>query len=433
MTPFPEGSGAIRRVSVKSTLILASMALTAAAGLLSGHSVFAQDGPAPSAGTLLASGLQGSLGAVVGPDGALYVAEAGTGGDIVTTPPEDFPADEPVPTFGLTGRVSRIDPETGERTTVGEGIGSLGGPEGAGGAVDVAFIGSTMYVLTTGGANYFGQEDWPNGIYRVNGDNVDLIADISEFNDENPVDFPDAAPGGNPFALDVRGSEFLVTDGNYNRVLRVATNGNISILTSYDNIVPTGIEAGASGPVLVTNFGPFPHTPENSFVNSITFPGGASQQAAGGVAQLIDVEDGPDDGTFVLSFGDPATDPEGPPATPFSGQILTLEDGTMSTLVTGFMLPTSLDFSDDTAYVTTLLGEVWQIEDFSSVEPPAPTPTAAPTQAPVPTATPATGVTAPDTGTGPSGGNDALTLQLAVLLAAAGLATGAAALALKRA
>jgi hypothetical protein len=415
---------------VKRSFLAASVTLLAVAGAMFAATVSAQDGPPPSAGTLLASGLVSTQGAAVGPDGALYVTEGGTGGDIEVTPPDDFPADEPVPGFGLTGRVSRIDPETGERTTEADGLPSLGNEEEGGfGLVDVAFSGATMYVLTTGDADAFGQEEWPNGIYRVNGDDIDLIADISAFNRENPVEFPDAGPGGNPFALDIRGSEFFVTDGNYNRILRISSNGDINILTEFDNVVPTGLEAGTGGPVLMTQFGAFPHTASNSFLVSIALPTGTTTNVAGGFAQLIDVENGPGGATYALQFGSTDTSPEGDP---FSGKILSLEGGTLTPLVTGFMLPTSLDFSGDTAYVTTLLGEVWQIENFSAVEPP-PSPTAVPPTTAPPAATPTrTGVVAPDTGTGPAGRDSSTMLVLAIALASLGLASGGAALAFKR-
>lgn len=417
---------------MNTKLILAGVALCAASALLTVQAVSAQEGgPPPSAGTKIAEGLMNTIGSTIGPDGALYVAEAGNGGDIATTPPPDAPADEPAPTFGLSGRVSRIDPETGERTTAGSGIGSLGFAEGAGGAVDVAFIGTTMYVLTTGSADVYGQEDWPNGIYRVDGSDVNLVANLSEFNDDNPVDFPDAGPGGNPFALDVRGTDFYVTDGNYNRVLRVnSTNGAVSILTSFDNVVPTGLEASGTGPLHLTQFSSFPHTPEKSFLVAIGIPSGSTNTVAGGYSQLIDVENGPGGGTFVLQFGDTFLSEDGDP---FTGKILSLNGSVLSPKVVGFMLPTSLDFSGDTAYVTTLLGEVWQIENFSAVQAPAPEPTAAPTTAPpVATATRPTGVVAPNTGSGPDDGSSGNMLMLALVIGALGVATGGAAFATKR-
>jgi hypothetical protein len=416
---------------VKTKLILASAALVAAAALLAAQSVAAQDGPPPSAGTRIAEGLMGSLGATIGPDGALYVAEGGTGGDIELDPPPDAEPGAPPPTFGLTAQVTRIDPATGAKTVAGSGLPSVAFEPGQGtGPVDVAFIGNTMYVLTTGSADALGQPDWPNGIYRVDGDDVDLIADISEFNNENNPGFPDGIPGGNPFSLDVRGNEFFVTDGNFNRMLRVAQNGTISLLAQFENVVPTGLEAGSGGAVLMTQFGPFPHTTANSFVVSIGVPSGSATNVAGGIPQLIDVENGPG-GTYVLSFGEPSEDPEGPPAAPFSGAIYTLNGSSLDLKASGYFVPTSLDFSGDTAFITTLFGEVWRIDNFSAVQPPAPEPTTAPPPAATPTR--ATGVTAPDTGTGPTGGSNNGMVIVALAIGALGLAIGGAALRMKRA
>src|SRR4051794_16954211 len=69
---------------------------------------------------VLASGLDGLFGSTVGPDGNLYVTEQ------------------------IAGRVSRINPTTGQRTTFATGLpnDSPYAPL-AGGAVDVAFLGNT--------------------------------------------------------------------------------------------------------------------------------------------------------------------------------------------------------------------------------------------------------------------------------------------------
>jgi hypothetical protein len=77
----------------------------------------------PPTSTQLVTGLAGGSGSTVGPDGALYVTE------------------------GFAGRVTRIDAETGERTTYASGLPpSL---VGIGGAMDVAFLGGIAYVLVT--------------------------------------------------------------------------------------------------------------------------------------------------------------------------------------------------------------------------------------------------------------------------------------------
>src|SRR5881227_5925 len=48
--------------------------------------------------SLLVTGLEGATGSTVGPDGALYVTE------------------------GAAGRISRVDPQTGEKTTFASGL-----------------------------------------------------------------------------------------------------------------------------------------------------------------------------------------------------------------------------------------------------------------------------------------------------------------------
>jgi hypothetical protein len=378
-------------------------------------------GPGPSAGELLASGLS-TTGATIGPDGALYIAQPGTGGDIAITLPADLAEEFGTDTgyFGFTGSVARVDPETGEVTTAASGLpsGALEhGGEGAG-ATDVAFIGDTMYVLMAGGHNYVGgaAADSPNGVYRYEGDDEwTVIVDLSEFNDENPVAFGDAAPGGNPFSFTPRGSGFIISDGNYNRVLHAGVDGSVDVLVTFDNVVPTGTESGTSGPVFITQFSAFPHAPGSSKLQQIGYPTGNTVDLATGT-QLIDVEIGPGGKLYVLSFGEPSEDPEGPPAVPGSGAIQVLDGGELKTVVSGFFIPTSLDIIGDTAFVSGLTGDVYKVDGLSGIEPqePAPQPTAAP--APSPTR-PAGVVRPPDTGTGGASSGSASVLLLAGLAA----------------
>ncbi len=101
--------------------------------------------------------------------------------------------------------------------------------------------------------------------------------------------------------------------------------------------------------------------------------------------------------------------------------------------------PTTVIFSGDTAYVSNgslsipglIDGQIWKIENFSTVTPPAPVPTAAPTTAapaPTPTAAASGAITAPNTGSGGqaggSGDSGYLTLVLLGLAGAAIVATG---------
>ena len=73
----------------------------------------------------LTSGLEGASGSTIGPDGALYVTE------------------------GATGEVTRVDRKTGEQSMFAENLPLLVPDFGYGGAVDVAFLDETAYVLVS--------------------------------------------------------------------------------------------------------------------------------------------------------------------------------------------------------------------------------------------------------------------------------------------
>src|SRR6266536_3546869 len=105
--------------------------------------------------TGLDTGLESAKGSTVGPDGALYVTE------------------------GAVGRISRVDPLTGEVTTFASGLPtaiiSIGGAM-IGGAIDVAFIDNIAYALVTLVSPDVGGTD-VDGIYRVDGpDSFTVVA-----------------------------------------------------------------------------------------------------------------------------------------------------------------------------------------------------------------------------------------------------------------
>ncbi|HEX6216918.1 MAG TPA: hypothetical protein VFZ38_18910, partial [Vicinamibacterales bacterium] len=129
-----------------------------AAALIAAVTPLTAGGGAPVAAptaTLLVTGLASGSGSTIGPGGALFVTE------------------------GAAGRVSRVDPNSGEVTTFASGLPPF--IVGIGGAMDIAFIGSTAYVLVTLVGPDVGGSDVV-GIYRVDGpDSFTVIADIGAF------------------------------------------------------------------------------------------------------------------------------------------------------------------------------------------------------------------------------------------------------------
>src|SRR5436189_2419282 len=196
--------------------------------------------------TLLVTGLEGATGSTVGPDGALYVTE------------------------GAAGRISRVDPQTGEKTTFASGLPpsiiSIGGAI-IGGAIDVAFIDNIAYALVTLVSPDVGGSD-VDGIHRIDGpDSFTVVADIGEFNLANPPPTPFVVPTGLQYALQTYRGGFLVTDGHLNRVLRVTLDGEVTVSIAFDNIVPTVLEVRGNR-VYVAKAGPVPHLPQDGKVVS---------------------------------------------------------------------------------------------------------------------------------------------------------------------
>jgi hypothetical protein len=292
--------------------------------------------------SLLVSGLQGSFGSTVGPGGDLYVAE------------------------GAARRVSRIDPETGTVTTFASGLPAQVIP-GAGGATDVVFIGRTAYVLVQFIGPFLGGPDEVNGIYRVDGPHTfSVVADIGAFNVANPPDTDFDLPTGVQTSLQAFRGGFLVTDGHLNRMLRVTRDGDISVLRAFENVVPVGLETWGNR-IFMAEAGPLPHLPADGKIVSFTPRSSTVTEVAAGGPLLVDVERGRGARLYGLAQGIwPLGGPEGSPAMPNTGQLLRVKgDGTFTVIAGGLNQPTSLEIIKNTAYIVTLGGEIWKIDDIS--------------------------------------------------------------------
>ena len=286
---------------------------------------------------MIASGLEGASGSAVGPDGALYVTE------------------------GAAGRIARIDPETGARTTVASGL----PPSivGIGGAIDVAFIDETAYVLVTLVGTDVGGGDTV-GIYRVDGPNTStVVADIGTFAVQNPPATAFDVPTGLQFALEPWQGGFLVSDGHHNRVLGATLDGEVSEVLAFDNTVPTGL-ARWGNVVYVAKAGAVPHAPEDGKIVAFTPGWPFVKPIASGAPLLVDVEFGAARTLYALSQGEfPAGAPPAAPALPNTGSLVKADDlGTFTVVFPGLNQPTSLELIGRRAYVVTLTGEVWRVD-----------------------------------------------------------------------
>ena len=314
----------------------------ALAAILTPTLVGAAPSSAEPSASLLVSGLQGSFGSTVGPGGDLYVVE------------------------GVARRVSRVDPETGTVTTFASGLPAQVIP-GVGSATDVEFLGGTGYVLVQFIGPFLGGPDEVNGIYRVDGPNTfTVVADIGAFNIANPPDTDFEAPIGVQTSFQAFRGGFLVTDGHLNRMLRVTLDGDISVFRAFDNIVPVGLETWGNR-IYMAEAGPLPHLPADGKIVMFTPKSSTATVVAAGGPLLVDVERGRGATLYGLAQGIwPLGGPAGSPATPNTGQLLRVNgDDTFTVIADGLNQPSSFEIINSTAYVVTLGGEIWKIEDIS--------------------------------------------------------------------
>ena len=328
----------ISKLTVSMALGAMALCVTGTAAGADGRApALASTAPAgPTAGRLLTSGLSGTIGGTIGPDGALYVPE------------------------GKIGRITRVDPRTGHTSTFADGLPPQVIP--LGGAMDVAFVGHTAYALVTlvspdvGGSNV-------DGIYRIDSPHHStVIADIGAWSMAHPPKTPFDVKTGLQYALEPVDGGFLVSDGHHNRVLKVTYGADVREVVALGDVVPTGL-AVSGNRVFMAEAGAVPQPPESGKVMAFNVRGGPAREVASGYSVMVDVALAGRT-LYALSMGDsPGDAPPATPALPNSGKLLRVgPGGRLSVLVDGLDRPTSVHFIGDDALVVTYTGEVWRID-----------------------------------------------------------------------
>jgi hypothetical protein len=302
-------------------------------------------------GTVVMSGLDNPRHLAFGPEGALYVAEAGRGG----SGPCIFirGANQ---CAGSTGAVSRLWHGAQERVVDGllsyaaaSGNGATG-PHG----LSLQGRGNAYVTIGLGGETTppsafraimgqgFGRtvRFQPNGKWRY----ADDIAAYEEAHD----------PAGglvdsNPYGMLAQPGGRLVVDAGGNDLLRVRANGRISTVATFPSrpgrstdSVPTSVVVGPDGAYYVGELTGGPFTPGLARVYRVV-PGHAPEVYGPAFSFIIDLAWGPDGHLYVLQFASL-------PGNSGPGILYRLEsDGTKTPVVTDLIAPGGVEFGPDGA------------------------------------------------------------------------------------
>jgi hypothetical protein len=360
-------------------LMRVSKALLTAASMLTFASISTQ-AQQPSGFKIYATGLEAPRGLRFGPDGYLYVAEAGTGG---TTSTAGQCAQVPGPvgpyTGGTTGRVSKVS-SSGKITPVASGFPSTQDAQGdLIGVADVAFLDDALYALVAGGGCSHGHPNSPSGVAKVNRTTGawSLIANVGAWLKshpaavENPGDFE---PDGTLYSMIPVGDALYAVEPNHGQVISVSKFGAIGqvidISASEGHIVPTSI-AEWYGQFYIGNLFLFAINPGMSRVMTIAQGDYDDELAPGfgprhgyhivdskaGFTTVVAVDFGPDGLLYALELSAAA----GYPGLGQGKVVRVKHSGEIEDVVTGLNVPGGMTFGpDDRLYIS----------DFSAV--PAP-------------------------------------------------------------
>jgi hypothetical protein len=349
-------------INSRNSLLLLSATLLAASILP--NPSYAQ---VTSTQTVVATGLNGPRGLKFGPDGVLYVAEAGTGGT-TSTVGQCAQVLGPVGPYkgGKTGRISRFD-KAWHRTTIASGFPSAVSAQGdLQGVADLTWVDGQLLALLAGGGCSHGNAGVPNGVALVNTHNGSwqIIANLSKFIQTHPVKYPsppDFEPDGTFYSMVAYQNRLYAVEPNHGQVISIGGPNDIysalDVSASQGHIVPTAI-AERDGNFFLGNLNLFPIQPNFARILELSrvacnpaqelIDGGGLRSlhivaSMAGFTTVVGAEFGPDGLLYVLELSDASGFP-----TPGAGKVVRIRyDGTIEDVADGLAVPTAMTFGPD--------------------------------------------------------------------------------------
>lgn len=348
------------------------IALSALVLSLTGVAV-AADGP-----EAVATGLDNPRHMILGTNGDLYIAEAGTGGD---GPCFDGPEGEAC--FGTSGAVSVV--RNRQQSRLIDGLPSLADADGgsASGPHSVAIKGRSEILVSVGlGADptvtepgeIFGQTGLGT-LMRRHGrtGQVNIVADLGVH--ESHTNSDGGVLDSNPYGIAAVSRGTYLTDAGANTLVRVDRNGTVTTIASFAptpapppfppfpvDAVPTDVEIGPDGKIYVSQLTGFPFTPGAANVFEVSLDGTVTV-VEDGFTNVVDIAFGPDGSLYVVEIAS-----AGLLAGPFGSVIKVAPDGTRTVVADNLFAPGGVAVNSSGVYVSVNsvlagVGEVWLYSD----------------------------------------------------------------------
>ena len=270
--------------------------------------------------TVMATGLDNPRGLAFGPDGAIYVAEAGRGGTGTLCLPNP-PGPPGNRCYGASGAITRIV-APGVQGRILAGLPSVAGPTGAEatGPHDIGFgFGRAFVTVGSGGDPALLAPFKAAGINLASLLMISYTGQITPIADFGAYESANNPAGGpidtNAYGLEVLATRAVIADAGGNSLLQIDASLALSTLAVFANrtvpgpggmgtvemeAVPTAIAEGPDGSLYVGQLTGFPFPAGGARVYRVPAGGGAPTIVAEGFTNIIDIAIGPDGAAYVL-------------------------------------------------------------------------------------------------------------------------------------